>query len=45
MNRLDANDWFARRHIGPSPDDRDRMLAAVGAASLDELMDQAIPSS
>src|SRR5512132_1310408 len=45
MNRLDANDWFARRHIGPSPDDRDRMLAAVGARSLDELMDEAIPSS
>jgi glycine dehydrogenase len=45
MNRLDANDWFARRHIGPSPDDRDRMLAAVGAASLDALTDEAIPAS
>jgi glycine cleavage system P protein (glycine dehydrogenase) len=45
MNRLDATDWFARRHIGPSPDDRDRMLAAVGAASLDALMDEAIPAS
>ena len=43
MNRLDATDWFAGRHIGPSPDDRDRMLAAVGAASLDALMDEAIP--
>ena len=45
MNRLDATDWFARRHIGPSPDDRDRMLAASGAASLDALMDEAIPAS
>ena len=45
MNRLDATDWFARRHIGPSPHDRDRMLAAVGAASLDALMDEAIPAS
>ena len=45
MNRLDASDWFARRHIGPSPDDRDRMLEAVGAASLDALMDEAIPAS
>ena len=45
MNRLDASDWFARRHIGPSPDDRDRMLETVGAASLDALMNEAIPSS
>jgi glycine dehydrogenase len=45
MNRLDASDWFARRHIGPSPDDRDRMLQTVGAASLDALVDEAIPAS
>jgi len=45
MNRLDASDWFARRHIGPSPDDRDRMLETVGAASLDALVDEAIPAS
>ena len=45
MNRLDATDWFARRHIGPSPDDRDRMLAASGATSLDALVDEAIPAS
>ena len=38
-------DTFARRHIGPSPDDRDEMLEAVGAASLDALMDQVIPAS
>ena len=45
MNRLDATDSFARRHIGPSPDDRDRMLAASGAASLDALIDQVLPPS
>ncbi len=45
MNRLDASDWFARRHIGPSPDDRDRMLATIGASSLDALIDEAIPAS
>src|SRR5262245_17815054 len=45
MNGLDATDNFARRHIGPSTDDRDCMLAAVGAASLDALMEEAIPAS
>ena len=45
MNRLDANDWFARRHIGPSREDRDRMLQTIGAASLDALIDEAIPAS
>jgi glycine dehydrogenase len=45
MNRLDATDSFARRHIGPSPDDRDRMLAASGAASLDALIDEVLPAS
>jgi glycine dehydrogenase len=45
MNRLDATDWFARRHIGPSHADRDRMLAAVGSSSLDALVDEAIPAS
>jgi glycine dehydrogenase len=45
MNRLDANDWFARRHIGPSGEDRDRMLQTIGAASLEALIDEAIPAS
>ncbi|SDY95435.1 glycine dehydrogenase [Micromonospora pattaloongensis] len=34
---------FAARHIGPDPDDVRRMLETVGYASLDELMDAAIP--
>ena len=45
MQPLDANDWFAPRHIGPSPDERDAMLTAVGAPSLDALIDEAIPAS
>ncbi|TDB70861.1 aminomethyl-transferring glycine dehydrogenase [Micromonospora sp. KC723] len=34
---------FADRHIGPGPADERRMLEAVGYASIDELMDAAIP--
>jgi glycine dehydrogenase len=35
---------FQSRHIGPNSDERDAMLKAIGAASLDQLMDQAIPA-
>jgi glycine dehydrogenase len=45
MLPLDANDWFAPRHIGPSPAERDAMLQAIGARSLDGLIDEAIPAS
>jgi glycine dehydrogenase len=45
MNTLDASDYFPSRHIGPSPDERDAMLREVGAASLEALIDQAIPAS
>ncbi|HKE82235.1 MAG TPA: aminomethyl-transferring glycine dehydrogenase [Vicinamibacterales bacterium] len=45
MHSLDATDWFPSRHIGPSPDERDDMLAIVGAPSLDALIDETIPSS
>ncbi len=45
MHSLDASDWFAGRHIGPSVEERDEMLAAIGAASLDALVDEAIPRS
>jgi glycine cleavage system P protein (glycine dehydrogenase) len=36
---------FASRHIGPDAAERDEMLAAVGAASLDALIDEAIPGA
>ncbi|HEY6362850.1 MAG TPA: aminomethyl-transferring glycine dehydrogenase [Vicinamibacterales bacterium] len=45
MSNLDASDWFQRRHIGPSPEERDAMLDAIGVRSLDALIDEAIPSS
>jgi glycine dehydrogenase len=45
MPTLQATDWFPSRHIGPSPDERDRMLAAIGVPSLDALIDEAIPAS
>jgi glycine dehydrogenase len=38
----ESTNEFAARHIGPSPDERDAMLAAVGAASLDALMDDVV---
>jgi glycine dehydrogenase len=34
---------FESRHIGPSPDEQERMLAATGHASLDELTQAALP--
>ena len=34
---------FSSRHIGPDPTERDLMLKACGASSLDALMDEAIP--
>ncbi len=40
-----AGDRFASRHIGPSPDERDAMLQAVGVASLDALIDEVVPAS
>ena len=36
---------FARRHIGPAPDEQQQMLSAVGYASLDELTEAALPAS
>ncbi|MGH8871274.1 MAG: aminomethyl-transferring glycine dehydrogenase [Acidimicrobiia bacterium] len=36
---------FADRHIGPRPDDIEKMLATIGAASLDDLISETIPGS
>jgi glycine cleavage system P protein (glycine dehydrogenase) len=36
---------FVDRHVGPRTDDVERMLATLGVASLDELVDQAVPAS
>ena len=37
-------DTFARRHIGPSPEEIEQMLALLGFPSLDALVDDAIPA-
>jgi glycine dehydrogenase len=42
---LEPSDRFARRHIGPDDTEIAGMLRAVGAASLDELIDQTIPAA
>ncbi|MFI0408815.1 aminomethyl-transferring glycine dehydrogenase [Actinomadura sp. 3N508] len=36
---------FADRHIGPSPDDQARMLAAIGYAGVEALIDDAVPAA
>ncbi len=36
---------FAERHIGPQPDERDKMLADLGLASVDALVDESMPKS
>ena len=36
---------FADRHIGPRPADVEKMLATIGAASLDELVTQTVPET
>lgn len=36
---------FADRHIGPRPQDIEKMLAAVGVRSLDELVERTVPAS
>ncbi|WP_343081620.1 aminomethyl-transferring glycine dehydrogenase [Ostreiculturibacter nitratireducens] len=38
-------DFANRRHIGPSPSEMDEMLKAVGADSLDQLIEQTVPKS
>jgi glycine dehydrogenase len=36
---------FVRRHVGPSADDQQRMLKAVGYDTVDDLMNAAIPAA
>ena len=42
---LFAPDEFAGRHIGPGPDDVERMLAVLGAGDVDELIDATVPAA
>jgi glycine dehydrogenase len=43
--KLDAIDLFPSRHIGPQGDEVPAMLEAMGASSIDALIDEAIPAS
>ncbi len=38
-----STDHFVNRHIGPDADQTEAMLRVIGAASVDELIDQTIP--
>jgi glycine dehydrogenase len=42
---LEDRRGFLRRHLGPDASDRARMLAAIGRASIDELLDAAVPAT
>src|SRR5437879_3764567 len=42
---LAPTDMFVHRHIGPGDDEISKMLQTIGAASLDELIDQTVPAS
>jgi glycine dehydrogenase len=47
MNQFNAlySESFSDRHIGPRQSDLNAMLATIGAASLDELIDHVVPSN
>lgn len=47
MNQFNAlySESFSDRHIGPRQSDLNAMLATIGGASLDELIDQVVPSN
>jgi glycine dehydrogenase len=45
LAELEQADQFVGRHLGPSAAEQDTMLAALGIASLDELVDRAVPDS
>jgi glycine dehydrogenase len=45
LTDLERGTPFTERHIGPRPDELATMLAAIGAESLDELADAAVPAS
>ncbi len=45
LQALNFTDTFADRHIGPRPEDVELMLEKIGYASLDELIEEAVPAS
>ncbi|MDR2187136.1 MAG: aminomethyl-transferring glycine dehydrogenase [Azonexus sp.] len=45
LSALEQRDEFSARHIGPNAAETAAMLAAIGVASLDDLIDQTIPAA
>jgi len=45
LSQLEQSKDFIRRHIGPSESEIASMLDTVGAKSLDDLIQQTVPSS
>lgn len=45
ISALDTSREFIPRHIGPGADDQAKMLAAVGASSLEVLMQEVVPAN
>ncbi|MCC2616507.1 aminomethyl-transferring glycine dehydrogenase [Aestuariibacter halophilus] len=43
LSQLEQKQDFIRRHIGPGQDEMNAMLEAVGATSLDDLIEQTVP--
>ena len=44
-HRIDANDDFVRRHIGPREHDCRAMLETIGVGSMDDLIERTVPES
>jgi glycine dehydrogenase len=44
VDLLRSTDKYVDRHIGPSPDDVEQMLSELGLSTLEQLVDQAVPS-
>jgi glycine dehydrogenase len=42
---LEQRDDFIARHVGPNPSEIAAMLASIGAASLDQLIEQTVPAA
>ncbi len=45
LAELERREEFSDRHLGPSPDEQVKMLAELGLASLDQLLDQTVPAA
>ena len=45
LSALEQHDEFIGRHIGPCATEMSQMLADIGAASLDQLIDQTVPAA